>query len=81
MGPKLQAAAATAGAPQQQPAAAAAKKAVPPVELSEAELSALPARELKALLAERGVPFADCFEKADLVRKVIDRCTRVTHYV
>jgi hypothetical protein len=75
---KLQAAAASAGPA---PAPAPAKKAVPPVTLSFDELMTKGVKELKALLAERGVAHADCLEKGDLARRVVERCSQVTHYV
>lgn len=59
----------------------AGKKAVPPVKESLEELLARPVRELKALLRERGVAHADCLEKADLARRIVERCSNVTHYV
>lgn len=91
---KLQAAVASAS-PQahQQPAAATGssggggggaggdKKAVPPVTKSYDELMQLSIKELKALLNERGVGHSDCLEKGDLARRVVERCSRVTHYV
>lgn len=44
------------------------------------ELMARPIKELKALLAERRIGHADCFEKADLARKIADTCANVTYY-
>ncbi|PNH08846.1 hypothetical protein TSOC_004577 [Tetrabaena socialis] len=38
------------------------------------ELMAMRPRELKALLAARGVDCSDCVEKADLARRVLERC-------
>ncbi|PNH08844.1 hypothetical protein TSOC_004579 [Tetrabaena socialis] len=38
------------------------------------ELMAMRPRELKAILAERGVDCSDCVEKADLARRVLERC-------
>ncbi|GLC36869.1 hypothetical protein PLESTB_000183900 [Pleodorina starrii] len=38
------------------------------------ELMAMRARELKAILLERGVDCSDCFEKADLARRIVERC-------
>jgi hypothetical protein len=35
------------------------------------ELMGMRVRELKAILAERGMDGSDCFEKGDLVRKII----------
>ncbi len=32
------------------------------------------ARELKAILVERGVDCSDCFEKQDLAKRIMERC-------
>ena len=76
--PKLQGAAASASpaAPPEPP-----KRALPPVTDGFEELMTKSVRDLKALLTERGVAHADCLEKADLARRVVERCSRVTHYV
>jgi hypothetical protein len=34
----------------------------------------LRARELKAMLLERGISCADCFEKEELAARLIERC-------
>lgn len=73
---KLQAAAASASAPPPAP-----KRALPPVTEGLEELMGRSVKELKALLTERGVKHADCLEKADLARRVVEACSRVTHYV
>ncbi|KAI8477486.1 MAG: hypothetical protein J3K34DRAFT_3017 [Monoraphidium minutum] len=78
MAPKLQAAIASAGGAAPPPAE---KKAVPPVSLPLEELMGLSVKELKALLAERGVGHADCLEKRELAQRVVERCSRATHYV
>ncbi|GFR47543.1 hypothetical protein Agub_g9265 [Astrephomene gubernaculifera] len=41
---------------------------------SREQLQGMRARELKALLQERGVECSDCFEKEDLVRRILERC-------
>lgn len=61
--------------------AGAAKRAVPPVTQSYEELMRLGVKALKALLDERGVGHADCLEKGDLAKRVVERCSKVTHYV
>ena len=38
----------------------------------EANLEAMSAAELKAWLRERGVPTADCFERAELVARALE---------
>jgi hypothetical protein len=57
------------------------KRAVPPITETYDELMAKGVRELKALLAERGVAHGDCLEKADLAKRIVERCSRATHYV
>jgi hypothetical protein len=34
----------------------------------------LKARELKAMLVERGIECSDCFEKEELAARLVDRC-------
>lgn len=62
-------------------APAGAKRAVPPVTEGYEELMTKSVKELKALLAERGVACADCLEKGDLAKRIVERCSKVTHYV
>jgi hypothetical protein len=69
------AAAAAAPPPAQEP-----KHALPPVTEGYEALMGRSVKELKALLAERGVAHGDCLEKGDLARRVVERCARVTHY-
>ncbi|KXZ49234.1 hypothetical protein GPECTOR_22g826 [Gonium pectorale] len=38
------------------------------------ELMTKRAKELKAILVERGVDCSDCFEKADLAKRIMERC-------
>ncbi|GIM03165.1 hypothetical protein Vretimale_7985 [Volvox reticuliferus] len=38
------------------------------------ELIRMRARELKAILVERGVDCSDCFEKGDLAKRIMDKC-------
>jgi hypothetical protein len=77
---KLQAAVAAAGPGAEQPAAQQ-KKAVPPVTETFEELMSHSVKELKAMLADRGVGCADCLEKGDLAKRIVERCSKVTHYV
>jgi hypothetical protein len=88
MAQKLEAAAATAAAGAPDGAAAAGapppqhqQRAVPPVTEGFDELMTKGVKELKALLAERGISHADCLEKADLAQRIVERCSRATHYV
>jgi dihydrodipicolinate synthase/N-acetylneuraminate lyase len=60
--------------------AANSQQALGPITAGAEELAALPVKQLKALLAERGVAHADCLEKADLVRRIRERCSNVTYY-
>jgi hypothetical protein len=46
-----------------------------PVQASYGQLMGMRVRELKRLLQEHGVDSADCFEKEELVRRVMERCT------
>lgn len=46
-----------------------------PVQASYSQLMGMRAKELKRLLQEHGVDSSDCFEKEDLVRRVLERCT------
>eukprot|EP00798_Chlamydomonas_sp_ICE-L_P008907 gene8907-3798_t len=66
---------ATAGA-----AAAKEEVALPLVTESFEELMTMSAKQIKEILKDRNIGFADCFEKEDLVRKVLDRCTKVVYY-
>lgn len=44
------------------------------------ELMGRSAKELKAMLTDRGLSTADCVEKGDLARKVVEQCSRTTYY-
>ncbi|KAJ3339195.1 hypothetical protein HDU93_008488 [Gonapodya sp. JEL0774] len=60
----------------------AAKSATPrikvkPILESEDELMKRSVKDLKALLQERGVYFADCVEKSDLAKRIVERCSKV----
>lgn len=46
-----------------------------PVQASYGQLMGMRVRELKRLLQEHGVDSADCFEKEELVKRVLERCT------
>ncbi len=39
-----------------------------------------PVRELKAILTERGIAFADLNEKTEIVDRILERCSNVTYY-
>eukprot|EP00195_Chlamydomonas_chlamydogama_P012350 CAMPEP_0202906278 /NCGR_PEP_ID=MMETSP1392-20130828/38079_1 /ASSEMBLY_ACC=CAM_ASM_000868 /TAXON_ID=225041 /ORGANISM="Chlamydomonas chlamydogama, Strain SAG 11-48b" /LENGTH=213 /DNA_ID=CAMNT_0049594703 /DNA_START=25 /DNA_END=666 /DNA_ORIENTATION=+ len=61
--------------------AAAEKVALPLITESYEELMANhSAKELKAMLTERGIDTRDCLEKGDFARKVADTCSKVTYY-
>ncbi|KAG2436572.1 hypothetical protein HYH02_011509 [Chlamydomonas schloesseri] len=47
---------------------------LPPVTQSYEQLMTLRAKELKAILVDRGVDCSDCFEKADLAKRIVERC-------
>jgi hypothetical protein len=49
--------------------------AMPPVSTSYDDLLLLRAKELKLMLNERGIDSSDCFEKSDLARRIIERCS------
>ena len=57
------------------------QKAVPPVTESYEELMTKSVKELKGILLERGIPCADCLEKGDLAKRIVERCAKVTFYV
>ena len=42
--------------------------------------AALQVRQLKQLLEERSISFADLNEKAELVDRIVARCSHVTYY-
>jgi hypothetical protein len=46
-----------------------------PVQASYGQLMAMRVKELKRLLQEHGVDSSDCFEKEELVKRVLERCT------
>jgi thiol-disulfide isomerase/thioredoxin len=58
----------------------AEKKALPPVTLSEDELSKLTIKELKQILEERKINMTGAVEKADLIKLVTEQASRVTFY-
>lgn len=62
--------------PRSQPAAAAGSSVrAKPVQASYGQLMGMRVKELKRLLQEHGVDSSDCFEKEELVKRVLDRCT------
>lgn len=73
-------AAAAAGAGQH-PAAPAEKQPLPRISESYEQLMAAhSAKELKAMLTERGIDVTDCFEKGDLAKKIVATCANTTYY-
>lgn len=46
-----------------------------PVQASYEQLMGMRAGELKRLLQEHGVSHSDCFEKQELVVRILERCT------
>ena len=46
-----------------------------PVQASYSQLMGMRVKELKRLLQEHGVDSSDCFEKEELVKRVLERCT------
>lgn len=46
-----------------------------PVQASYGQLMNMRAKELKRLLQEHGVDSSDCFEKEELVKRVLEKCT------
>lgn len=59
---------------------AAEKKALPLITATREELAAMSIRDLKAILTERHLSFADLNEKAELVTRILEQCTSVTYY-
>lgn len=56
------------------------KKELPRITASKEELSALPIKELKKILQDRGIGISDLNEKSELVDRVIERCANITYY-
>ncbi len=56
------------------------QQAMPPITEDYEQLMQHSAKELKGMLSDRGISTADCFEKGDLARKVVDRCSKGTLY-
>ncbi|KAJ1554935.1 hypothetical protein HK405_003682 [Cladochytrium tenue] len=50
------------------------KRTPPPITETREELSKRSVKELKGILKERGIDFSGCFEKADLVTRILERC-------
>ncbi|EFN56660.1 hypothetical protein CHLNCDRAFT_144508 [Chlorella variabilis] len=72
--------AASGGAAAAAPAPPQQQRELPPITSSRQELLALPVRQLKQVLEERGIGFADCNEKQELVDRIVERCSTVTYY-
>lgn len=64
-----------AGAPPKQQAAASPSGRAKPVQASYGQLMAMRVKELKRLLQEHGVDSSDCYEKEELVKRILKRCT------
>lgn len=56
-------------------------RALPPITDSREQLMQRGVKELRAMLQERGIPSADCLEKGDLVDRIVEGCSKATHYV
>ena len=54
---------------------ASASSGGPAAALSYEQLMQLRAKELKQMLTERGVDASDCFEKEQLARRIMERCS------
>lgn len=57
------------------------KKTLPRVTATREELLAMPVRELKQILQDRKIGFADLHEKTELVDRIIERCSNVAYTV
>jgi hypothetical protein len=60
---------------QQQAAGGGTGQRAKPVQASYAQLMGMRVKELKRLLQEHNVDSSDCFEKEELVNRVLQRCT------
>ncbi|KND01304.1 uncharacterized protein SPPG_03113 [Spizellomyces punctatus DAOM BR117] len=56
------------------------QRALPLVKESYEDLMGHSVKDLKNILQERGLRSDDCFEKADLARKIAEQCSRTTYY-
>lgn len=54
-------------------------QAFAPVQKTFEELMGMSVKELRTILTERGIGFADCIEKGDLAERVIERCSNVAY--
>jgi hypothetical protein len=61
--------------PQQAAASADGSARAKPVQASYGQLMGMRVKELKRLLQEHGIDSSDCFEKEELVKRVLERCT------
>ena len=62
------------------PAGGGEKVALPQVTQTYEELMGMSIKDLKTLLAERGVACTDCLYKTDLANRIIERCVNVVYY-
>jgi hypothetical protein len=58
----------------------AAQVALPLVSETYEQLMQRSVKELRGMLAERGVSCSDCIEKGDLARRIVERCSSTTYY-
>ncbi len=56
------------------------KRELPRITQSRDELRQMKVKELKEILTERGIRFADLHEKDELVDRIIEQCSAVTYY-
>uniref|UniRef100_A0A7R9V5A6 glutaredoxin-dependent peroxiredoxin n=1 Tax=Chlamydomonas euryale TaxID=1486919 RepID=A0A7R9V5A6_9CHLO len=56
------------------------KEPLPLVTDSYEQLMAKGAKELRAILSDRGIDTRDCLEKSDFARKIVNTCASVTYY-
>ncbi|KAJ3051205.1 hypothetical protein HK097_007822 [Rhizophlyctis rosea] len=57
-----------------------APQPLPIITASYEELMTKPVKELKLILTERRIPHADCVEKGDLAKRIVERCANITYY-
>lgn len=80
MEPGFESALRTAAAEASDRVTAKAQEPLPLVTDSLEELLGRPVKELKQILTDRGLSTADCVEKADLAKKIVEMCSKTTYY-
>mmetsp|Transcript_21619 Transcript_21619/g.67982 ORF Transcript_21619/g.67982 Transcript_21619/m.67982 type:complete len:208 (-) Transcript_21619:27-650(-) len=60
--------------------AAPKQEALPLITATAEELAAMPVRELKAILSDRGISFIGLAEKQEFVERIRELCTSTTYY-